>query len=322
MAKILVTGAAGFIGSHLAERLKKDGHDVLGVDNFSDYYAERLKRLNAASLESQGIDLLALDLATDLSSESSGQSTPPLPKDIEFIYHLAAQPGIASDIPFEDYLQNNIVATDALLKKSLEFGSLKSFFYISTSSVYGKEATGSEESLPKPISMYGVTKLAAEQLALSYSRDGKFDVSAFRLFSVYGPRERPEKLFSKLIDSVLEGTDFPLYEGSTEHVRSFTYVGDIVDGLVSALPHSATIAGEILNLGTETTRTTGEGIRIVEDLLGKKAALRTTPARQGDQRETRASIAKAREILGYDPRTTLEEGLKKQVEWRMSLPAT
>jgi nucleoside-diphosphate-sugar epimerase len=189
------------------------------------------------------------------------------------------------------------------------------FINISTSSVYGFDATGDESTVPRPTSYYGVTKLAAEQLVLAYQRDRGLPACSIRLFSVYGPRERPEKLYPKLIGCILENRPFPLFEGSDQHVRSYTYVGDITDGLTSALGEIAACNGEVINLGTDVAITTAQGIRIVEDIIGKRARIELQPKRPGDQLRTQAHIEKARRLLHYDPSTKAKEGLAKEVEW-------
>jgi len=288
--KIVVTGAAGFIGSHLSERLKGLGHNVIGVDSFNNYYTPELKKLNATDLEEKGISIEKRDLVTD---------------DVS---------GILQTTPFEHYLNNNFIATHRLIEAVRTAGT-KKFINIATSSIYGAHATEDETTAPKPTSNYGVTKLAAEQLALSNFRDKGFPAVSTRLFSVYGERERPEKLYPKLIDAILNDKSFPLYQGSEEHLRSYTYVGDIIDGLVLILQNFDKCTGEIFNLGTDQAITTGEGIKIVEDILGKKAVLDIKPKRPGDQKETHANIDKARRILGYNPSTTPQEGLKKEVDW-------
>ena len=304
---ILVTGAAGFIGSHLAERLAAMGHAVSGIDCLTPYYARALKELNLQQVRAAGVVVYPLDLATDDLDQ--------VVQGAEVLYHAAAQPGISASTPFETYLRNNIVATERLLEAVAHLDSLRAFVYVSTSSVYGADATGPETAEPKPTSYYGVTKLAAEQLALARQRDENLPACSVRLFSVYGPRERPEKLYPKLIRAILEDREFPLYEGSEDHVRSYTYVGDIIDGLVALLEHLDAIPGEILNLGTDVAITTGEGIRLVEALIGKKARIVVRPRRSGDQLRTHANIAKARRLLGYNPTTTPEEGLAAMVRW-------
>lgn len=306
--KILVTGAVGFIGSHTAERLHSLGHEVIGVDNFSDYYSLALKNLNAKALTSKGISIIKQDLREDNLSTV-------LPTDVDYIFHFAAQPGISSTSTFEDYFTNNIIATKHLIDYALKCNNLKLFVNIGTSSIYGLEATFPESIAPKPASHYGVTKLAAEQLALQKSREEKFKSCSLRLYSVIGPRERPEKMYTKLIDLGLKDEAFPLFEGSDTHLRSFTYVGDIVDGVVSVIGNEAKVDGEIINLGTEVEHTTQEGIEAVEQVLGKKIKINVIAKRAGDQLRTKANIDKARKLLNYNPQTTLLDAVKYQVAW-------
>ncbi len=306
--KILVTGAAGFIGSHLSERLKSLGHDVFGIDNFNDYYSPELKMLNSADLKAKDIDVAIMDLSADDLTD--------IVKDVEIVFHLAAQPGISATTPFETYMRNNIVATHNLLEAVKGLSSLKMFVNIATSSVYGAHATDDETAAPKPTSYYGVTKLAAEQLVLSYFRDKGMPACSVRPFSVYGERERPEKLYPKLIHSILDPNyKLPFYEGSESHLRSYTYVGDIVDGFVLILENLEKCKGEIFNFGIDSTITTGEGIKIVEEIMGAPAKLDVKPKRPGDQKETSANITKARKLLGYNPSTSPKDGLRKEVEW-------
>lgn len=304
---ILVTGAAGFIGSHLAERLINLSHSVRGIDCFTDYYARALKELNASQVKDKGVVFLPLDLAEDDLSA--------VVNDIEIVYHVAAQPGISATTTFETYVRNNITATHRLLEAVKQSPSFRGFINISTSSVYGADASGDETTEPRPTSYYGVTKLAAEQLALAYTRDQGSPACSLRLFSVYGPRERPDKLYSRLIRCILEDKEFPLCEGSEHHLRSYTYVGDTIDGLVAALDNFDRCIGEIFNIGTDITLTTEEGIRTVEEVIGKPARIIMAPRRPGDQSKTHANIEKARRLLGYDPTTTLREGVEKTVEW-------
>jgi len=306
--KILVTGAAGFIGSHTAERLNSLGHEVIGVDNFSPYYDVALKRTNAQDLKDAGIQVLEFDLRDQISYQV-------LPTDIDYIFHFAAQPGIAATSTFQEYLTNNVIATQQLLYFARTCESLQLFANIATSSIYGVEATFNEDQAPKPASHYGVTKLAAEQLVLAYSRAKLMQSCSLRLYSVYGPRERPDKLYTKLIECGLNDIVFPLFEGSDKHLRSFTYVQDIVDGIVSVMGKETVVNGEIINLGTEVESTTAKGISTVEEILGKKIQLEIMPKRPGDQSRTCAVIDKARKLIGYNPQTTLKEGLEAQVEW-------
>ncbi len=306
--KILVTGAAGFIGSHCCEKLHELGHEVIGVDNFNPYYNVNLKRLNGSVLQKKGIEILETDLRDpDLIKN--------LPTDIDYIFHFAAQPGISATSSFEAYLTNNVIATKNLIDYALQISQLKLFVNISTSSVYGIDATYSEDRVPKPISYYGITKLAAEQLVLAASREEKVKACSLRLYSVYGPRERPEKLYTKLISCGFSDEAFTLYRRSAHHRRSFTYVGDIVDGVVSVMGRETVVNGEIINLGTEAEYTTQEGINSVEKVMDKNIQITYVPPRSGDQLRTKAVIDKARELLNYEPETTLMEGVKKQVSW-------
>ena len=308
LMKILVTGAAGFIGSHTCERLHDLGHDVVGLDNFNDYYSLALKTLNEKALLEKGIKIIKTDLRADNLAEA-------LPKDINYIFHFAAQPGISASSTFEDYFTNNIIATKNLIDYALECTNLELFVNIGTSSIYGLEATFPETKAPEPASHYGVTKLAAEQLVLQKSREKLFKSCSLRLYSVIGPRERPEKMYTKLIACAYNGEAFPLYEGSATHLRSFTYVGDIVDGIVSVVGNDTKVDGEIINLGTEVEHTTQDGIEAVEHVIGQTIKIDHVKARVGDQLRTKANIDKARKLLNYNPQTTLLEGVKSQVEW-------
>lgn len=304
--KILITGIAGAIGSHVAEALLARGEEVLGIDNLDPYYDPRIKQLNITDVERVGGKVYIADLNThDLVTLG----------DVDAILHFAAQPGISVGTSFDYYLKNNISATEKLLRYALGHEKPPAFVHISTSSVYGVSARGSEDELPRPTSPYGVTKLAAEQLALSKFRSDKLPVTALRLFSVFGPRERPEKLYHKLIHAIETGNTFPLHEGSEKHLRSFTYVDDIVDGVIRALDRIDRVQGETINIGSEELRTTGDGIAIIERITGTKAPLVKSPPRYGDQRETQAFIKKAKELLDFVPKITLEEGLELQYKW-------
>lgn len=306
--RILVTGAAGFIASHLCEKLRDLGHEVVGLDNFNDYYSPALKRLNASDLKTKGINVIEIDLNDNLQTVFQNP--------YDYIYHLAAQPGISAETPLSDYVTNNIFATQNLLDAVAQYNpNLKSFINIATSSVYGLVANVDENVPAKPISFYGSTKLAAEQLVLGQQRLGKLKACSIRLYSVYGPRERPEKLYTKLIENLYSDKPFPLFEGSVKHERSFTYVGDIVDGLVAIIGKEDIVNGEIINLGTDEVHTTQEGINLVEEIMHKKLIIDHKPARKGDQEKTSAVIDKARRLLGYEPKVTFKKGLEQQVQW-------
>ncbi len=304
---ILVTGAAGFIGSHLSENLANLGHKVQGLDCLTDYYTTSLKKLNVSQIEEKGVEFHNLDLAEDKLVS--------MLKDVDMIFHLAGQPGISATVPLDTYVKNNIIATHRLLEQAKNIPTLQGFVNISTSSVYGADATGDETSEPKPTSYYGVSKLAAEQLVLAYTREQGLPACSLRLFSVYGPRERPEKLYPKLIGAIYEGREFPLHRGSLDHLRSYTYIADIIDGMVAVLDNFDKCQGEIFNIGTDVAVTTGEGIKIVENLIGESAKISVKPPRSGDQLKTHANIQKARRILNYNPQTKLNTGLEHVVNW-------
>lgn len=308
--KVLVTGAAGFIGSHLCEGLNAQGHEVLGIDSLDPYYSPLFKRHTIRVLADQGIDIKVADL---IDADLDG-----LLKKVDVVFHLAAQPGNSARIPFNNYLRNNIVATQTLLDAAMRSNSLQCFINAATSSVYGFYATSDEATAPKPVSVYGVTKLAAEQLVLAKQRDDNFPACSVRLFSVYGERERPDKLYPRLIRAITNDTEFTLFEGSEQHQRSFTYVSDIVDGLINTLNRFDMACGEIFNLGTDQSITTGEGIAIVEKLTGKKVRIKMLPKRPGDQLSTKADIAKARQLLNYQPKIQPQEGLERFVNWYQS----
>ena len=306
--KILVTGIAGFIGSHLAERLHKMGHEVIGLDNFSSYYDVNLKRENAHTLKALGVQTIERDLRVE-------HLVMALPVDLDYIFHCAAQPGIASSSTFEDYLSNNVIATHNLADFASQYLDLKLFVNIGTSSIYGIDVYCDEEQMAKPISNYGVTKLAAEQIVMSQSRLGNFPACSLRLYSVYGSRERPDKMFSQLIDCALNERSFPLFEGSLEHKRSFTHIRDIIDGIVSVMGKERQADGQVINLGTNKEYTTAQGIKAVEKLLDTEIKIIMKPARSGDQLRTKAVIDKAQRLLTYKPNVTLEEGVQEQIDW-------
>lgn len=309
--KILVTGAVGFIGSHTCERLQDLGHEVIGLDNFSDFYSLKLKALNHKLLLDKGIEVIKADLRFDNLSKI-------LPLDFDYVFHFAAHPGIASGSSFKDYFSNNVVATKRLVEFAHLCQSLKLLVNIGTSSVYGLNAIYCENSELKPISIYGITKLKAEQLVLDNSKGKVFKSCSLRLFSVIGPRERPEKLYTKLLSCAFSGQPFPLYEGSALHRRSFTFVNDIVDGVVSVIGKESRVDGEVINLGSTAEYSTQVGIDMVARVTGLPIKLNHVTARLGDQLKTKANIDKAKRLLNYNPTTSLLDSVKAQFEWYKS----
>lgn len=305
---ILVTGAAGFIGSHMAEKLALLGHKVTGADNLSNYYSRQLKLANINSLQKNNIEFIEIDLRY---AEQYNR----LPKNFEFVFHFAAQPGLSESSGFYDYLSNNVSATHELIEFSKQCSNINLFVNISTSSVYGFDATKDEMAAPEPASFYGVTKLAAEQMVLATSRNNILQACSLRLYSVYGPRERPDKLYTKLIRSALFDEPFTLIEGSLQHKRSFTFVSDIVEGVLKVIGNEKQVNNKIFNIGADVQHTTAEGIETVENLTGKKISFKMMPPRSGDQTTTKAVIGKARQVLNYDPVTSLSDGIRQQITW-------
>ncbi len=307
--RILISGAAGFIGTNLSLYLKDQGHDVIGVDNLSDFYDVNLKRANVQSLIDKGVQFFQRDLCNPTSLFFLANNS------IDFVVHLAAQPGLQEKTSFHSYNLNNTVATFNFIEycKKYQSDRLKLFINISTSSVYGKIAHGNEETIPQPVSHYGITKLSAEQLALSYSRSKQLPVCSLRLFSVYGPRERSDKMFPKLINAALYQSPFPLFKKSLDHIRSFTYVGDVIKAIEILIQNHKKCNNEIINIGNGEYYTIKDCIALVEELTGKPVAIKVYPPRKGDQESTRADVSKAQELLGFFPEVSLIAGVKKQI---------
>jgi nucleoside-diphosphate-sugar epimerase len=306
----LVTGAAGFIGSNLCEQLVSEGVAVRGVDAFTDYYDPAIKRANVAGLEAEaGFELVEGDLnSVDLASLLEG---------VEAVYHLAGQPGVRASWgkEFDHYAKQNVLATQRLLEATREAGSAPSFAIASSSSIYGDAEnfpTG-EEELPRPVSPYGVTKLAAEHLGRLYQKAFGVPVVALRYFTIFGPRQRPDMAFDRFIDAALEGRPITVY-GDGEQVRDFTYVGDCVSATISAARRGE--LGAVYNIAGGTAATVLDVLEILEELIGKEIARDHQPAIPGDARKTGADTSRAREVLGYEPAVTLAEGIRRQLDAR------
>ncbi len=302
----LVTGAAGFIGSHLAERLIAQGHEVVGVDCFMPYYPRAVKEANLARLQQESrFTLLELDLRTaDLSEAVEGTDT---------VFHLAAMPGLtASWRDFESYMTCNLLATQRLLEGCRD-QPISAFVQASTSSVYGKHARGNEQTPLNPISPYGATKLAAERLALAYHSELRVPSIVLRYFSVYGPRQRPDMGYHTFIRNVLSGQPVVVF-GDGEQTRGNTYVEDCVTATVLAAERGQ--PGEVYNLGGGEARSVRWVLATIEELTGRKALIEHAPRRAGDQQHTMADIAKMRRDLGFEPDTPLRAGLAAQIEWQ------
>jgi nucleoside-diphosphate-sugar epimerase len=304
--KCLVTGAAGFIGSHLCERLLQDGHRVVGLDCFIPYYPRTVKDANLAEARRRpAFTFLSLDLRSDpLEDILSGVDT---------VFHLAAMPGLAhSWIDFDLYQSCNVVATQRLLEAVRRTGGLRRFIYVSTSSVYGRFGSG-DESLPtRPISPYGATKLAAEHLCRAYAEEQGLPVVVLRYFSVYGPRQRPDMGYARFIQALLGGQPVVVY-GDGQQVRGNTYISDCVGATVAALEAPV---HEIYNVGGGETASVWDILRRMEKEIGCAARVERQPARPGDQRYTLADTTRIQRHLGWQPRVGLDEGLARQVVWQ------
>ena len=294
--RYLVTGSAGFIGSHLYEALQARGDDVVGLDDFTDYYDVSLKEENA-----RGQELRRVDLARD-----------PIELDgFDGIFHLAGQPGVRSfgDV-FETYLDRNVLASQRLFEAAARAGIRVVFS--STSSVYGEaERYPTDESIiPRPVSPYGITKLACEHLARAIALAFPLDIVVLRYFSVYGPRQRPDMAFARITSCLAEGRLFHLF-GDGKQSRSFTYVGDVVNATIAAMERGS----GTYNVGGGEEATMRETIAILESVAGRALEIEQGQQVPGDQRRSMADTTLIRSELGWEPTTTLREGLAAHWEW-------
>lgn len=306
--KCLVTGAAGFIGSHLCDRLLQDGHQVIGLDAFIPYYPRSIKEANLSGARGhRGFTFHTLDLRTDpLDKALAG---------VDAVFHLAAMAGLTKSwTDFDLYAGCNLNATQRLLEAVRRTASVKRFVYASTSSVYGKFASGDEMLPTRPTSPYGVTKLAAENLCHAYAEQG-LPLVVLRYFSVYGPRQRPDMGYYRFIHALLSAQPIVVY-GDGLQVRGNTYIDDCVAATVAAVEAPL---GETYNLGGGETASVWDILSRLEKITGRRAVTRQEPARPGDQRHTCADTAKLTRHLGWQPRTSLDEGLARQVAWQRQL---
>ncbi len=311
--RILVTGGAGFIGSHVAGRLLGDGHMVEVIDDFNDYYDPRIKRANLASLGG------AVRLHEgDIRNRNFVQSTISHGR-FDAIIHLAARAGVRPSVQDPQlYIDTNITGTHHLLEAAHRNG-IGRFLFASSSSVYGlaKKVPFTEDlPLPQTLSPYAATKISGEHLCGNYAHLYGMKVVCLRFFTVYGPGQRPDLAIHKFTDAIHRGQSIPQYgDGSTR--RDYTYIDDIVQGVAGALRYEGP-AFDIFNLGENQTTTLSELIVEIENALGKKAVIERLPEQQGDMPLTAADITKARQLLGYNPQTKIREGIPKFVEWYLS----
>jgi len=306
--KCVVTGAAGFIGSHLSERLLADGHSVIGVDCFTPYYSRALKEANLVKARSrEGFRMQEADLRT---SDIGG-----LFADAEAVFHLAAQPGVRGSFGsgFRDYVEHNIMGTQRVLEWALENRALQVLVFASSASVYGDVPPPMREDGPtEPTSPYGVTKLAAEHLCLQYCRESGVPVVVLRFFSVFGPRQRPDMALTKLAKALLLDEEFTAFAGG-EQERDFTYVSDVVGAVMAA--SNPKFKGTVINVAGGNRISLKGAMAIYEKISGNKLKIRHAEKQMGDAKITEADTARLRGTLGFSPKVRLEEGLRRQFEW-------
>ncbi|MBC8347139.1 MAG: GDP-mannose 4,6-dehydratase [Verrucomicrobia bacterium] len=333
MSRILLTGCAGFIGSHILERLLADGHTVVGVDNFDPFYSRALKNANLEkSLAHPNFELLEADLAEpetytklkflaeglfDQSSvithHSSSVKDAPL---FDAIIHLAAKAGVRPSI--EDpvgYQRANVIATQNLLEFAKE-NDIKQFVFASSSSVYGENPNvpwSETHNVSGPISPYASTKVSCELLGHVYSHLYGIRVLGLRFFTVYGPRQRPDLAINKFVRLIEAGEPIPVFgDGSTR--RDYTFIADIVEGILGSLHYQGSNY-EVINLGNDQTVTLSEMIATIEEVVGKKAIINRLPQQPGDVPQTWADVSKAEELFDYQPTTSFKVGVKDFYNW-------
>jgi nucleoside-diphosphate-sugar epimerase len=306
--KALVTGAAGFIGSHLCEYLLKNGVRVVGIDNFMDYYPRSMKEANIVGMmHDKGFEFVEADILTvDLSK---------ILDRVDIIFHEAAQAGVRASWgeSFKIYSDNNVLATQVLLE-ACKTGTIQRFVYASSSSVYGDttDLPMRESSLPRPISPYGVSKLAAEHLCWLYYKNFGVPAVSLRYFTVYGARQRPDMAFHRFLRSATEGKHIAVY-GDGEQSREFTHVDDIVEATWMASKNG--LPGEVFNIGGGSRITLNQVIRLIQEIADCEIEVRYEGKQKGDVRHTFADMTKAQEKLGYKPKVQLQDGLRREYEW-------
>lgn len=307
--KTLVTGCAGFIGSRLCESLLNNNQHVIGIDCFTDNYSIEQKKQNLNEVmryphfEFHLGDLSSIDIL-------------PLLDQVDCVFHTAGQPGVRSSWGqhFEDYLKNNILATQRLLEGIKMTGNQIRMVYSSSSSIYGNNVPlpMTETALPQPYSPYGTTKLAAEHLCMLYYANYGVPTVSLRYFTVYGPRQRPDMGFHIFIQSIIQGKSIKVL-GDGQQTRDFTYVDDIVTA--NRLASEKPVAGEIFNIGGGSRISLLEVLNLLEEIMDIPVNIQFCPVEKGDVKDTWADTAKAAALLGFQPKTSLRDGLIAEVEW-------
>ncbi len=313
MATYVVTGCAGFIGSHLSEQLLDRGDSVVGIDSFTPYYDRCLKEHNVGPLRTRsGFEMFELDLASDSADAAiSGASG---------IFHLAAQPGVRASWghEFDPYVRDNVLATQRIF----ELASREQIrvVWASSSSISGNAAAypTPEETAPRPLSPYGVTKLTCEQLGLAYRDALQLDAVAMRYFTVYGPRQRPDMAFTRIAKALVTGSTFTLF-GTGDQSRDVTYVHDAVQATMLAMEHAPT--GAVYNIGGGTEVSLNRVIELLQSASGMRLAIKAAPMAKGDAQRTSADTTRARRDLGWQPTVGIDEGLQAQLDWIGGAPS-
>jgi len=301
--KSLITGCAGFIGSHLAEKLLREGHEVIGIDCFTDYYPRKTKENNIKNaLGNKKFSFIEEDLV-------NLREFP----EVDYVFHQAAQAGVRSSWgkDFEIYTRNNILATQKLLEYYKD-RNLRKFVYASSSSIYGNvnELPIREEAPKNPFSPYGVTKLAAENLCNLYYMNYGTPTVSLRYFTVYGPRQRPDMAINKFVNAALSGGVIEEY-GDAKQTRDFTYISDAMQANLQAA--QSDVIGESFNIGGGSRISVIELVRLIKDAVGKDIQIKHIEAQKGDVRDTYADTTKARKLIGYIPEVGIRDGIKKYV---------
>jgi UDP-glucuronate 4-epimerase len=310
--RALVTGCAGFIGSHLTESLLADGHDVVGVDALVDTYPRAVKLGNLErAMELDGFRFLETDLMT---SRLDG-----LVEESDVVFHLAAEPGVRTSwgVRFESYTRNNVLATQRLLEAA-KTSPDKPIVYASSSSIYGdaESLPTPEDALPQPSSPYGVTKLAAEHLCALYHANYGVSAVSLRYFSAYGPRQRPDMAFYRFCRAALRREPLTIF-GNGEQTRDFTFVDDVV-AATRAAALSPVAKGRVYNVGGGSRVSVNEALELIVSFLSRPLEVRHVESKRGDVRDTGADTTRARQELGFNPTTSLEAGLRSEFEWMES----
>ncbi len=307
-AKVVVTGAAGFIGSHLCDRLLDEGYSVAGIDCFTDYYDPLRKRGNiSTALSRDGFSLIEEDI--------NKCNLVKLFKGAECVFHLAAQAGVRRSWgnEFSCYVDSNILATQKVLEAVKEIGGIR-LVYSSSSSVYGEtqDLPMSEDHRLKPVSPYGATKLSGEDLCELYNFNFGLSYAALRYFTVYGPRQRPDMAFSRFITASLQDGEIEIY-GDGRQTRDFTFVSDAVEANMLAFRYDG--GDKVFNIGGGSRVTVLKVLEIIKSETGKEAKIRFTERAKGDVLDTWADTSRAAGELGFSPKVMLEEGLAREVGW-------